>query len=88
MTQEELKQTLVDRGMDEVVLFEAPAYSQAFIGLSHDNRAIYDYDKMVQCLVDEDGMTEEDAEDFIAYNAVRSLPYQPNSPIILYPIED
>lgn len=88
MTQEELKQMLVDRGMEGVVLFESPAFSKAFVGLSSDDRAIYDYHKMVQCLVDEDGMTEEDAEDFIAYNTVRSLPYQPNSPIILYPIED
>jgi len=34
--------------------------------------------------VDEDGMTEEEAMEFIDYNTIRALPYYESAPIILY----
>ena len=45
--------------------------------------------KMVKELMDQDGMSEEDAVEWISYNTVRSLPYAgPLAPIILYPVEE
>ena len=39
---------------------------------------------MVECLVKEDGMTEEEAIEFIEYNTIRAIPYfGPNAPIVL-----
>ena len=72
------------RGNRESHLFENPSYDDAFIGVSEDNRAVYDYDKMVLYLMDKDKMTAEDAVDFISYNTIRSLPYYEGSPIIVY----
>ena len=84
MTQEELKENLVANGYEDVVVFENPDYASAFIGVSEDNRAIYSYEDMVIHLMETDGMTEEEAAEFIDYNTIRALPYIENSPIVMY----
>lgn len=38
------------------------------LGFSSNNRAIYDVDKIVQLLMDRDGMSKEDAIEFFEYN--------------------
>ena len=81
----EIKQYIEEQGEENVLIFENPDYSEAFIGLSHDARAVYDYERMVQSLMKEDHMVEEEARDFISYNTLRSLGYYENSPIVLFP---
>ena len=71
---------------DEVILFERPSYATAFVGLTEDNIAIYDFDKMVKYLVDKDGLEEGDAVSFIEYNTISELEYYDKSPIIMYRI--
>ena len=58
---------------------------EAFIGLTHDGRAVYDYEKMVQSKMENDGMTFEEAREFIDYNTMTSLKYYKNAPLVLYP---
>ena len=91
-TNEELRNALADQydeeTLNEMVMFENPAYTSAVVGVSHENRLIYSFEKMVECLMEEDGMDEEEAIEFIEYNTVRALPYIPNHPIIMYPILD
>lgn len=86
MTQEELKQMLVKQGYGETILFENPDYSTAFIGISQDDRAVYDYELMVKHLIKTDNMEYDDAVEFIEYNTIRSLPYVENSPIVCKPL--
>ena len=81
----ELKETLVEMNREDVILFENPDYASAFIGLSHDDRAVYSYEKMIQHLKDVEGWTEEDAIEWIDYNTLRALPYAGSEgPIIVY----
>lgn len=83
------REKLIAAGHEDAIVLENPAYDEAIEGISEDGRVIYDYGRMVECLVAEDGMTEEEAADFIAYNTVRALPYMgPKAPIILYALED
>ena len=70
---------------ENIVLFSNFDYSDAFIGISNDDRAIYDYNKMVQFLIEKEEMTEEEAIEWIDYNTIRALPYYENAPIIMYP---
>ena len=49
-------------------------------------RVVYSYEKMVEALMAEDGMTDEEAREFIDYNTIRALPYFPNAPIVMYDI--
>ena len=69
---------------EEAVLFENPEYDNAIIGEDTEGRAVYDFWKMADLLVQRDGMTLEEAAEFIEYNAIRSLPYAGDmAPIVL-----
>lgn len=68
---------------DEIILFEEPSYSTALIGISTDNRAIYDYDLMVQFLMETDKCSEEDAKEYIDFNTINTLGFE-GFPVVLY----
>ena len=79
---------LVEHGYEESVVFENPDFDEAIIGVDTYGRVIYDFDKMVDSLMQEGGMTWEDAVEFIEYNTIRALPYIPEHPIVMYKLED
>ena len=60
---------------DGAVVFDNPAYDDSIIGRTFDGRAIYDIEKMAKELSIDDGISLDEAIDFIDYNAIRSLPY-------------
>lgn len=81
-----VEQRIVDAGFEDVVYFVNPDYESAFIGISNDNRAVYDYNRMIEFLTEE-GMEDEDAADFIEFNTIRALPYIEKdglAPVIVY----
>lgn len=78
---------LVELGYESSVVFENPDFDDAIIGTDENYKVVYDYDKMVDCLVNEDGMSEEEAVEFIDYNTIRALPYVENAPIIVHGID-
>jgi hypothetical protein len=78
---------LNELGLEESIVFENPDYDEAITGVSSDGNVIYDYDLMVECLRRE-GMSFEEAIDWIDYNTIRALPYiGEGAPIIMYRIE-
>ena len=79
---------ILDAGYEDVVIFKDEGYDDALIGISEDGRAIYDFDLMVEWLMKVDGITSEEAIEWIEYNTIRSLSYAgPGAPIIMYRIE-
>ena len=81
------EQRILDAGYENVIIFSDFSYDDALIGISEDDRAIYDYDLMVNWLIKNSNMTEEEAVEWIDYNTVRSLPYfGDKSPIVMYKI--
>lgn len=85
MTENDVRRLIEDYDYEDVVIFSNPDYASAFMGISEDNRAIYDFDKMVKYLVDRDEMTDIEAIEFIEYNTIRALPYVgEKAPIIMY----
>ena len=85
MTLEELKETLVDEGFEDSVVLENPEYLSAVIGRTEDGRVIYSYEKMIESLMNTDGMDREEAMEFIDFNTVRALPYMGEKPpVIMY----
>lgn len=72
---------------EQVLLFSNPSYESALIGVSHDDRAIYDYDLMIKYLMETDGISEIDAIEFIDYNTIRALSYYDGAPIIMFKME-
>lgn len=78
---------LENAGYEDVVLLENYSYDDALIGVTDCGRAVYDFDKMVEWLVDTEDFTIEEATEWIEYNTIRALPYAgPNGPIIMHQI--
>ena len=83
----ELKDLLNELEYKDTVVFENPSYLKAVIGLSDDGALCYSYEKMIECLMEEDGMDYEGAMEFIDYNTIRALPYASSMgirPIVVY----
>lgn len=76
---------LLEAGYGGTIFFTNPSYEDAFLGISSDDRAIYDYEKMIESLVNHEDMTEDEAREFIDYNATF---YIEGGPIILYRLEE
>ena len=51
------RQRLLDAGCEDAVLFEYPTYDDALIGVDSNGRAIYDYGKMIDWMVEVEGFT-------------------------------
>ena len=77
-----------DAGYDDLMLLDNYSYDDAFVGVTEDGRAVYDFEKMVAWLMETEGFSQEDAVEWIEYNTIRALPYMgPEAPIIMYPVE-
>lgn len=83
-----VEERIENAGYESVLVFSDNEYDTAFLGVTEDERAVYDYDLMVKWLMENDGMTDMDAMEYIDYNVIRSLPYYEKSPIILYRLGD
>ena len=84
-----VRDAICEMGFEEAVVFDNPAYDEAIVGVSDGGRAVYDYDRMVQVLIQRDDMEADEASDFVSYNAVRAAPYAGEyAPIIMFPVEN
>lgn len=67
------------------------SYDTALIGVTDDNRAVYDFNKMVEWLVETQNWTSEEAIEWIEYNTIRSIHAWEcmgiDAPIVMYPLE-
>lgn len=80
---------IIDLGFDEAVVFSHPSYEDAIIGVSLDGNVIYDYDKMVEYLMNTESMTSEEAVEWIDYNVIGFMPnFGDSTPILAYSIND
>lgn len=62
---------LVQRDMNLLLMDN---FDEAFIGwsqrINEPELAVYDYERMVKVLVDRDGMTQDEADEYIEYNCI------------------
>lgn len=88
LTLDTLKDYLCERGHDDAVVLEAPDYLSAVIGVSEDGRVIYSYQRMLEHLMLNDGMSREEASEFIDFNTIGALAYMGEKhPIVMMKIE-
>ena len=79
------EEKLLENGYEGVKYLTDFSYDTALIGVTHDDRDVYDYDLMVEWLMEDQGFTEEEAVDWIDYNTIRALPYMgADGPIVLH----
>lgn len=67
---------------EQVIFFDSPSCDEAIIGLSENNKVIYDHNKMVKCLMNQENWTAEEAIEFIDVN-LSCLTEKGNFPIIV-----
>lgn len=71
------------------VLLEGAEHDRAFIGVTDDGRAVYSFGKLREWLMEHDGMSIEEATEFVEFNTIRALPYMgPMAPVIVYLAEE
>lgn len=89
MTHEELKEYLSERYGDEIVILEPEYYDEGIVGNDQDGRLIYSYEKLAEALMKHDGMSYEEAIEWIDYNTLRAIPYMGEfAPIIMFSIDE
>lgn len=82
-----VKSLLEELGYEDVIIFDDYG-EETLIGVDSNNRAVYDYDKMIEWLIENWECTYEEAIDWIEYNTVRSLPYVgEGAPIVVHLID-
>lgn len=73
---------------DEALFLSPDCYDKAIIGISHDDRIIYSYDKLVEVVMENAGSTFIDARAWVDYNILDSLPSMgEHSPIVLFELD-
>ena len=83
-----VEERLLDAGYDGIKYLTNYSYDDALVGVSEDGRAIYDYHKMVEWLMNEEGFSDEEAVEWIETNTLRALPYMgDDAPIVMYPLD-
>ena len=84
-----VKEWLENTQFDDILVLSNYGYDTAFVGVTTDGHAVYDYDKMVEWLMKKEGWSYEDSVEWIEYNTIRSLPYfEGKVPIIMYPCDE
>lgn len=82
------EERLLNAGYEGIKYLTNYSYDDALIGVSHDGRAVYDYNLMIDWLIKEEGWTDNEAIEFIEYNTIRAIPYfGEDAPIIMYGLE-
>lgn len=70
---------------EDAIVFDNMSYDSSIIGVTTDGKVVYDYDKMIEELMQNEEWSYEEAAEWINYNTIRSLPYAgENAPIIMY----
>ena len=72
---------------EDAIVFDNMSYDGSIVGVTTDGRVVYDYDMMVEELMEGEKCSYEEAADWIDYNTIRMLPYTgENGPIIMFSI--
>ena len=84
----EVRMLIRERYGEDVIFLgvdEGPdCYDQSIVGISDDNRLVYDRDAIVMELMNDNEWTEEEAIEWLDYNIVRAIPYAgPEGPILI-----
>jgi hypothetical protein len=81
------KERLLYAGYENIKYLENYSYDNALVGVTEDGRAVYNYELMIDWLINKEGWTDNKAVEWIEHNVVRVLSHMGNdAPIIVYPL--
>lgn len=74
---------------DDAIVFNNPSFDNSIIGVTINGQVVYDYEKMVDELMKDDGISEQEAVDWIEYNTIRVIPYAGEmAPVIMFTFKE
>jgi hypothetical protein len=74
---------------DDTIVFNNPSFYNSIIGVTINGQVVYDYEKMVDELMKDDGISEQEAIDWIEYNTIRVIPYAGEmAPVIMFTFKE
>lgn len=60
-------------------------FAKAIVGITTEERLVYSYERIAECLIETDKINEEEAREYIDYNIVDTLnPHIEERPIIIH----
>ena len=85
----ETREILIESGYEDAAILDVPDLDDAIIGVTDDGNVVYDYEKMVNVLMEEDGLSRFEAIDLIEHKILSEIPnIEVNPPIIMKRLED
>lgn len=84
MVNEELRHFLQENSPDSIILND-PAFDNSIVGISSEYNLIYDLNKMIVELSEDNGISTDEAYEFIDQDTMRILPYikESTKPVIV-----
>lgn len=80
-----VEKILLDNGLDGTPYFVDDNYETAILGYTDEGNLVYSYDGMIEYLALKDNISYEEAQEWIDYNVIRTIPYMGDKkPIIVY----
>jgi hypothetical protein len=71
---------------EDAIVFDNMSYDGSIVGVTTDGRVVYDYDKMVEELMEDEQWSYEEAAEWIGFNTIGGIPHDEHAPIIMYSI--
>ena len=74
---------------EDAIVFDNPSFDNTIVGATIDGQVVYDYEKMIEELMKDDGISEQEAVDWIEYNTIRAIPYAGKmAPVIMFTFKE
>ena len=71
----------------EAVLLEG--LNDGIVGVDTDGHVVYSYNKCCELIMKSNGISMEEAREWVDFNTIRAIPYMgDNKPIMMYDLED
>lgn len=65
----------IQENYGSTIILDNHAYDNSVVGITEDGILVYDFDKMVEEFMEDEGCDELDAIEWLEYNTLRALPY-------------
>ena len=80
-----VEQILLENGLEGTPYFVDENFEDAILGYTEDGNLVYSYTLMIEWLANKENLTYEEAQEWINYNTIRTIPYMGDKhPIIVY----
>ena len=86
----EVREALCEVLDDDALFFDSEYYDNSIVGYTDTGCVVYDYNKMIEELMQDTGMDFNEAVEWVEYNTIRALDYinEEHKPVIMFPIEE